>query len=106
LRGLAVYATTGGDVAARAAVSRDRAAALLLSRRPVWRRRDGIPIRPDWGGDPRLIHYPVRIYDVLLALLVMTEIGKVADPRCSDTLDLLESKRLADGGSLSSCARR
>jgi hypothetical protein len=39
----------------------------------------------------------VRIYDVLLALLVMTEIGKVADPRCSDALDLLESKRLADG---------
>jgi hypothetical protein len=33
LRGLSLYATTGGDVAARAAVSRDRAAELLLSRR-------------------------------------------------------------------------
>lgn len=98
LRGLALYATTGGDLAARAQVSRDRAAELLLARRLLWRRRDGEPIRPDWGGDPRLIHYPVRFYDVLSALLVMTEIGKAGDPRCSDALDLLERKRLADGG--------
>ena len=40
----------------------------------------------------------MRLYDVLLALLVMTEIGKVRDLGCSDALDLLESKRLADRG--------
>jgi len=98
LRGLALYTTTGRDLAAQAKVSLDRAAELLLSRRLLWRRRDGKPIRPDWGGDPRLIQYPVRFFDVLLALLVMTEIGKVRDLGCSDALKLLESKRLADRG--------
>jgi hypothetical protein len=98
LRGLALYVTTGRDLAAQAEVSWDRAAELLLSRRLLWRRRDGMPIRPDWGGDPLLIQYPVRFYDLLLPLVVMTEIGKVSDPRCSDALDLLEGKRLADGG--------
>ena len=98
LRGLALYATTGRDLSPQARVAVDRGAELLLTRRLLWRRRDDAPIRPDWGGDPRLIHFPVRFYDVLSALLVMTEIGKVGDPRCSDALDLLESKRLADGG--------
>lgn len=40
----------------------------------------------------------MRSYDLLMALLVMTEVGKVSDPRCSDALNLLEHKRLADGG--------
>jgi len=34
---------------------------------------------------------------VLSALLVMAEIGRVKDRRCTDALDLLEQKRLADG---------
>jgi len=98
LRGLTSYVAAGGDLATRARVARDRAAELLLSRRLLWRRRDGAPIRPDWGGDPLLIHYPVRFYDVLSVLLVLTEADKIGDPRCSDALDLLERKRLADGG--------
>jgi hypothetical protein len=28
----------------------------------------------------------------------MAELGVIADPRCADALDLLESKRLPDGG--------
>jgi hypothetical protein len=98
LRGLARYATAGRDRSDQAQISRDRAAELLLSRRLLWRRHDGAPILPDWGGNPLLIQYPVRFYDLLLALLVMTEVGKVSDPRCSDALNLLEHKRLADGG--------
>jgi hypothetical protein len=43
------------------------------------------------------VHYPIRFYDVLVALVVMAEMGLVRDPRCSDALDLLERKRLADG---------
>jgi hypothetical protein len=43
------------------------------------------------------VHYPIRFYDVLSALLVMTEMGLVRDPRCVDALDLLECKRLGDG---------
>jgi hypothetical protein len=98
LRGLARYVTTGRDLAPQAQACLDRGAELLLSRRLLWRRRDGAAIRPDWGGDPRLIQFPVRVYDVLSALLVMAEIGKAGDPRCSAALDLLASKRLADGG--------
>ena len=98
LRGLARYATAGRDLSGQAQISRDRAAELLLSRRLLWRRHDGAPILPDWGGNPLLIQYPVRFYDLLLALLVMTEVGKVRDPRCSDALNLLEHKRLADAG--------
>ncbi len=38
----------------------------------------------------------MNLYDVLSALLVMTEMGVVRDWRCQDALDLLERKRLAD----------
>jgi len=35
---------------------------------------------------------------VLFALQVMGDLGRLGDPRCSDALTLLESKRLDDGG--------
>jgi hypothetical protein len=76
----------------------DRAAQLMLSRRLLWRRRDGALIAPDWGGPFDLIHLPIQFYDVLFALLVMAELGRAGDPRCHDALTLLESKRLPDGG--------
>ena len=60
--------------------------------------RDGTLIVPDWGGRPDRIHYPIQFYDVLFALQVMAELGRIGDPRCADALALLESKRLADGG--------
>lgn len=95
LRGLALWARTRGD--ARAAEAAGRAAEFLLGKRLLWRRRDGAPIVPDWGGPVDRIHYPIRFYDLLGALVVMAELGRIRDPRCRDPLDLLESKRLDDG---------
>ena len=43
------------------------------------------------------IHYRIRFYDLLGALVVMSEMGLVHARRCADALDLLERKRLADG---------
>ncbi|MBI3973770.1 MAG: hypothetical protein HY332_21040 [Chloroflexi bacterium] len=37
-------------------------------------------------------------YDVLFGLKVLAEAGFIGDERCIEALDLLESKRLADGG--------
>jgi hypothetical protein len=76
----------------------DRAAELMLSRRLLWRKTDGALIEPDWGGPFDLIHFPIQFYDVLFALQVMAELGRIDDPRCRDGLALLESKRLPDGG--------
>ncbi len=76
----------------------DRAVELLLSRRLLWRQRDRELIKPDWGGPFDLIHFPIQFYDVLFALQVVAEAGRIRDPRCADALALLESKRLPDGG--------
>ena len=97
LRGLASYLRSGEEnPAVRAAV--DAAAEFLLRRGLLWRCRDGAPIRPAWGRDPMLIHWPIRFYDVLSALVVMAELGRLSDPRCSDALRLLAGKRLRSGG--------
>jgi hypothetical protein len=46
-----------------------------------------------------LLHYPCYWhYDILFGLKVMAEAGFINDPRCTEALDLLESKRLPDGG--------
>jgi hypothetical protein len=95
LRGLAHWSrVTGHEHARRAA---ERAAEFLLERRLLWRKRDGTLIEPTWGGPVDRIHYPIRFYDVLSALLVMAEMGLVRDRRCRDALGLLEGKRLANG---------
>ena len=45
------------------------------------------------------LHYPLYWhYDILGGLKVMAEAGFIDDPRCRDALDLLEEKRLPDGG--------
>lgn len=95
LRGLAQWSRATGDERARRAAK--RAAEFLLERRLLWRKRDGVLIEPEWGGPVDKVHYPIRFYDVLSSLLVMTEMGIVRDRRCQDALDLLEQKRLADG---------
>ena len=95
LRGLARwYRATGDERAGRAT---RRAAEFLLARRLLWRKRDGVLIEPQWGGPVDRIHYPIRFYDLLSALLVMAEMSMVRDRRCREALDLLERKRLADG---------
>jgi hypothetical protein len=78
--------------------SGDRAAQFLLDRRLLWRRHDGAPIKPTWGGDPMCIQWPIRWYDVLSALVAMTEIDRVDDPGCTDALGILAGKRLKTGG--------
>jgi len=96
LRALWLYATRRGHADALHAA--DRAAALLLERRLLWRCSDGALIRPDWGGRTDIIHFPIQFYDVLFALQVMAETGHLSDPRCADALAMLEAKRLPDGG--------
>jgi hypothetical protein len=76
----------------------ERAAELRLSRHLLWRHRDGALIEPDWGSAVDRIAFPIQFYDVLFALEVIADIGRLGDPRCEAALELLESKRLADGG--------
>jgi hypothetical protein len=46
-----------------------------------------------------LLSYPVYWhYNILAGLVVIAEAGLLSDPRCKAALDLLESKRLPDGG--------
>lgn len=96
LRGLLTFGHRYGDRPALEAAA--RAAELLLTRRLLWRLRDGELIRPDWGGRVDRIHFPIQFYDVLFSLQVMAEAGRIGDPRCADALRLLESKRLGDLG--------
>ena len=44
------------------------------------------------------LHFPPYWhYDVLQALLILSRLGVIDDPRCADSLDLLEAKRRPDG---------
>ena len=93
LRALALYARVTGDSAAREAA--ERAAEVFLSRRLFRRRSTGEPTQP-WHLE---LHFPCYWnYDVLFGLKIMSEAGFLGDERCEDALDLLESKRLPDGG--------
>jgi hypothetical protein len=72
-----------------------RAADVFLERRVLFRRTDGTVIRPIWAK----LHYPSYWhYDLLCGLKALAEVGRAGDPRCADALDMLESKRLPDGG--------
>lgn len=97
-RGLWAYGTAHAyDPALDAA---QRVAELVLQRRLLWHQRDGSLIVPELSGrpGPDRIHYPIQFFDVLFALQVMADLGRLDDPRCSDALTLLEAKRLPDGG--------
>lgn len=72
----------------------DRTAEFFLARNLGWRRHGGKPILSAFER----IAYPIQFYDVLFALLVIAETGRIEDPRCGDALDLLMSKQLTDGG--------
>ena len=93
LRALAIYARETGNADAREAAG--RASELFLRRRLFRRMRDGEVMDPQFTQ----LHYPCYWrYDILFGLKVMAEGGYISDPRCADALDLLESKRLSDGG--------
>lgn len=97
-RGLWAYGIAHDHAPARDAAQ--RAAEFVLERRLLWRRGDGALIVPEWSGKPGPdhIHYPIQFFDVLFALQVMADLGRLDDPRCADALDLLDAKRLLDGG--------
>ena len=93
LRALALYANVSGDAGVK--IAAERAAEVFLTRQLYQRRRDGQVIHPGFV----LLHYPLYWhYDILFGLKVMAEAGFIGDPRCAAALDLLESKRLPDGG--------
>jgi hypothetical protein len=93
LRALALYARVSGDVRVRTAA--ERAAEIFLKRRLFKRLRDGSVMDKHFI----LLSYPPYWhYNILFGLKVMAESGFITDPRCTDALDLLESKRLSNGG--------
>jgi hypothetical protein len=91
-RGLAAYARATADRAAADAA--DRAAEFFLRHRVAFSERTGRPI----AAAAVRIHYPPYWrFDFLAGLRVLAEADRLADPRTSDALDLLESKRSDDG---------
>jgi len=93
LRGLSWYIKFTADPKVKQAV--DRASEVFLKRHLIKRLRDGQII------DQKFIklHFPnYWHYDFLFALNVMSEAGLIHDQRCAESLDLLENKRLPDGG--------
>jgi len=93
MRGLSIYTRMTGNTKARDAVH--RASEVFLKRHLYKRQSDGSVIDDDFTR----LHYPsFWHYDILAGLKVMAEAGFIGDERCKDALDLLESKRLDDGG--------
>jgi len=72
----------------------ERTAEYFLKRKLCRRLHDGKMILPYFDK----IHYPIFFYDVIFILLVMAEIGKIMDRRCTEVLDILQLKQLPDGG--------
>jgi len=93
LRALALHARLTGNKHSKQAA--ERAAEVFLKRELFKRQRDGSVIHEDFIR----LHYPCYWhYDILFGLKVMAEAGWLGDERCQSALNLLESKRLADGG--------
>jgi len=91
--GLAAYARNEKDAATSRAVT--EASEVFLRRRLFKRVSDGKVIQAEFVA----LHYPLYWhYDFLHGLKAMARIGRIGDPRCADALDLLEKKRLPDGG--------
>lgn len=93
LRALNAFWLASGDEKVKAA--RDRAAERFLSRFLYKHPATDHAIKPEFTKPA----YPAYWhYDFLCGLRAMGECGFIKDPRCQDALDLLESKRLPDGG--------
>jgi hypothetical protein len=93
LRSLALHARVTGNERSRAAA--ERAGEVFLRRGLFKTLHDGSVIHQSFVE----LHYPPYWhYDILFGLKVMAEAGFIGDARCRDALDLLEAKRLPDGG--------
>lgn len=93
LRAMQAYFAATGSL--RAAESMEKASEVFLSHRLFMKRGDPLVVLTEFtrAAYPAYWHY-----DFLVGLKVMAETGRLSDPRCRDALDLLESKRLPDGG--------
>jgi hypothetical protein len=90
--GLHEYWRATGDAAAGNAAT--RAAELFLEHRLFRSLRTGEVINRAWLAP----HYPPYWhYDILHALLILSRLGKAADPRTADALGELQRRRLSDG---------
>ncbi|HUU78342.1 MAG TPA: hypothetical protein VMX55_08340 [candidate division Zixibacteria bacterium] len=93
LRSLNLYAEQKNNSKARNAVV--KASELFLKRNLFRKISDNSIINQRWI----LLYYPSYWhYDILTALKVLAEANKIMDSRCNEALDLIESKRHADGG--------
>jgi hypothetical protein len=93
LRALSLYSRVASDpVPAHAA---ERAAEIFLKRFLFRSQKNSSIMEKNFLQ----LHYPCYWhYDVLLGLKVMADCGIISDPRCTEALDWLESRRLPDGG--------
>ena len=90
--GLHEYWLATGDEAAKA--SADRTAELFLEHDLFKALKTGEPIHEGW----LVPHYPpFWHYEVPQALLILSRMDKLGDPRAAEGLDLLEGLRRADG---------
>jgi hypothetical protein len=77
-----------------AAAAADRAAELFLSHRLFRALDTGKVINRQWIA----LHYPPYWhYDILHALIVLTRLGRVADPRTADAIELIAGAQRRDG---------
>lgn len=92
LWGLIEYHHATGDDACRERAG--RAAEFFLQHRLFRSDRTGAVINAEWLK----LHYPLYWhYDILQALVILSRLGPLTDPRLSEALGLLASKRLPDG---------
>ena len=93
LRAIGLHAKRTGS--RKAEDTAKRAASIFLKRRLYKRQKDGSVISDHFIA----LHYPCYWhYDILFGLKVIAEVGFIDDKRCNNALELLESKRLPDGG--------
>lgn len=93
IRALALHGRLRKD--RRSLAAAERAAEVLLTRHLFRGRRSGRVIDPEFT---RLQYPHFNPYNILGGLKALTEAGFIGDRRCVEALDLLESKRLPDGG--------
>ncbi len=92
LWGLIEYLRVTGDRASLHAV--ERAAEFFLRHRLFRSETTGEVINPEWLK----LHYPLYWhYDVLQALVILSRLDALGDARTCEAVDIVESKRQADG---------
>ncbi|MHA2226271.1 MAG: hypothetical protein ACXAC8_13765 [Candidatus Hodarchaeales archaeon] len=93
LRALNVFERKINNSKARKAS--DQASELFLKRKFYKKMNTNKIINQKWT---KLSYSSYWMYNFLFGLIVITECGKVKDPRCEEALQFLESKQLPEGG--------